>query len=306
MADSSGEQARGLSTSDHVAIGLTCLSGVMAIVLFFVEKTPFWTATLLTLMFAMLIHPVFRLSKSKATRTCLLTVAVFLTAGFGWHVWPKAKPSEVGTNAQNGSGVPSQQDQLQQKATAPTKGAQNVSRPKADKPAHPKPTAAPSVSTSGSNSPAVGGINQGPGSIAQVGGSGNQAMVNNLTTRPDPVFHWDQEVFSVSESENRPGVNLKIWTDGPMDMAGFLAYCDHPCGSVSVGLTPGIQQPRYFKDAGHNIEGFGFIVPTTITRDQSVTWKIRSKDAKPIKVLNVERFPYDRWPPNNGKSFVPE
>jgi hypothetical protein len=40
--------------------------------------------------------------------------------------------------------------------------------------------------TSGQNSPAVGTIAQGPGSIAQVGGSGNQATVNNFAP---PVRH---------------------------------------------------------------------------------------------------------------------
>jgi len=50
---------------------------------------------------------------------------------------------------------------------------------KTNKPTKPQTKDKPSVSTSGNNSPAVGSVNQGPGSIAQVGGTGNQATVIN-------------------------------------------------------------------------------------------------------------------------------
>jgi hypothetical protein len=160
----------------------------------------------------------------------------------------------------------------------------------------------------GSTPPTVGTLNQGAGSISQIGGAGNQATVNNLSTRPDPVFHWDQVPFDASASESRPGVTLTIWTDGIMDLPAFMAKCDRPCGNVSA-ILQGESQARYYSDlSSHLVQAFSFATPTSIIQDQLITWRIRSKDSVPIKIIQVERLPPDKWPRTQGsdKQFVPE
>jgi hypothetical protein len=160
--------------------------------------------------------------------------------------------------------------------------------------------------TTGNGGNAVGGITQGPGSIAQVGGEHNTATVNNLTNRPDPVFHWEVKAFEASPGiESRPGVTITIWADGMMDVPAFLAFCDRPCGSVNAG-TGGLTQARYFSDDGRNVMGFTFITPSSLMRDDKISWKIRSKDARPVSIKSVVRFPVDKIPKPNDEPFVPE
>lgn len=74
--------------SDRLAIALACLTGVMAIILFLVEKSPLTVVGVLVLMVALSIYPIFHFSKSNTVRgslaLCVIAVAVFL----GWREWP--------------------------------------------------------------------------------------------------------------------------------------------------------------------------------------------------------------------------
>jgi hypothetical protein len=81
------------SPSDRLAIALACLAGVMAIVLFLVEKTPFWVVTLLVLMLALSVYPILHFVRLRPLRVICLIAAFAVSVGIGWTVWPKVKTS---------------------------------------------------------------------------------------------------------------------------------------------------------------------------------------------------------------------
>lgn len=76
------------NTSDSLAIALTCVAAVMAIVLFLLEKTPFWVVTLLMFMLALSIYPILHFVRSRPLRALVFIMAVGGTVAFGWAVWP--------------------------------------------------------------------------------------------------------------------------------------------------------------------------------------------------------------------------
>jgi hypothetical protein len=76
------------STSDKLAIALACLSGVIAIILFLVEKTPLTVSGLLGLMVILSIYPILHLAQSKTVRLSLILCVIAGTVLFGWKVWP--------------------------------------------------------------------------------------------------------------------------------------------------------------------------------------------------------------------------
>jgi hypothetical protein len=78
------------SDSDKLAIVLACLAGVMAIVLFLVEKTPLTVISLLGLMVVLSVYPILHFAQSKIVRACLIVSVVALTFLFGWGVWPNS------------------------------------------------------------------------------------------------------------------------------------------------------------------------------------------------------------------------
>lgn len=78
------------TTSDKLAIALACLAGIMAIVLFLVEKTPGIVVTLLTLLVALSVYPVIHFVRSILIRTCLLLCVIGVVLILGWREWPIA------------------------------------------------------------------------------------------------------------------------------------------------------------------------------------------------------------------------
>jgi hypothetical protein len=159
------------------------------------------------------------------------------------------------------------------------------------------PRVPPTVSTSGSNSPAVGGITQGPGSIAQIGGSGNQATVNNLTSRPDPQL---TEKLEAGETPDK--ATVKITVHGPMDEPAFVVTCDTPCESIDASIRTGAQEAAYYNFQGHpEMTGVGFIVPTTLGPGEEITWHLQSVNSDPLKVSLINRIPPEKIPEWDGK-----
>jgi hypothetical protein len=87
-----GKPTRRYTTSDKLGIALACLAGVMAIILFLVEKTPWTVAALLVAMAALLIYPVLHFAQSKNLRVLFLACVAIGTLAFGWYGWPKSNP----------------------------------------------------------------------------------------------------------------------------------------------------------------------------------------------------------------------
>jgi hypothetical protein len=73
----------GKSDSDRLAIALTCLAGIMAIVLFLVEKTPATVIGLLLGMAALSVYPVWHFVRGRVARFVVLVCGVLLTVLFG-------------------------------------------------------------------------------------------------------------------------------------------------------------------------------------------------------------------------------
>jgi hypothetical protein len=81
------------SLSDRLAIVLACLTGIMAIILFLIEKTPLTVIVLLLLMVGLSIYPILHFAKNSLIRGFLILGVVIATALFGWGVWPVVEAS---------------------------------------------------------------------------------------------------------------------------------------------------------------------------------------------------------------------
>jgi hypothetical protein len=76
------------SPSDRLGISLACLAGVMAIILFLVEKTPLTIVCLLLLMLGLLVYPIVHFAKQGAWRAGAFAVCGIGILLLGWSVWP--------------------------------------------------------------------------------------------------------------------------------------------------------------------------------------------------------------------------
>lgn len=85
------------STSDKLAIALACLAGIMAIILFLVEKSPTTIRILLALMVALGIHPVLHFVRLPLFRALILGCFVIAITVFGWRIWLKPKSIAQGS-----------------------------------------------------------------------------------------------------------------------------------------------------------------------------------------------------------------
>ena len=91
---SSSSKRQGLSFSDGLAIVLFCLSGVMALVLVWLEKTPVWGGVTVGSMALLIVYPVLHVCRTWVQRTLALVAVWALIALFGWKIWPHSSPKE--------------------------------------------------------------------------------------------------------------------------------------------------------------------------------------------------------------------
>jgi acyl carrier protein len=91
---SSSSKRQGLSFSDGLAIVLFCLSGVMALVLVWLEKTPVWGGVTVGSMALLIVYPVLHVCRTRVQRTLALVAVWALIAFFGWKIWPHSSPRE--------------------------------------------------------------------------------------------------------------------------------------------------------------------------------------------------------------------
>lgn len=74
--------------SDKLAVALACLAAIVALVLFWIEKTPLTAGVTLAAMFCLSIYPVLHFVRSGVARGIALLAVVWLVGVFGWAVWP--------------------------------------------------------------------------------------------------------------------------------------------------------------------------------------------------------------------------
>jgi len=96
------DQTKPLSPSDGFAIVLACLAGILALVLWMIQKTPFWIIVVLLTIEGLSVYPVLHFARSKSRRAGFLAMTVIAVAAFGWKEWPKR---DVPTNVINAAAV---------------------------------------------------------------------------------------------------------------------------------------------------------------------------------------------------------
>jgi predicted PurR-regulated permease PerM len=74
--------------SDKLAIALTCLAALLALVLFWIDKTPLSAGITMALMAALIAYPVFHFITSRRIAVVVLCIAWAGIGLFGWKVWP--------------------------------------------------------------------------------------------------------------------------------------------------------------------------------------------------------------------------
>ena len=118
---------------DRLAIALACLAGIMAIILFLVNKTPLVVIWLLAAMMAFAVYPAIHFFKSPKSRIfALVTFAAFVVL-FGVAEWPKPKmkPPQSALLSQPipQSSPGTNPSAAQANATAPTKPKKHPAKP---------------------------------------------------------------------------------------------------------------------------------------------------------------------------------
>lgn len=89
------------NTSDKLAIALACLAGVLAIILFLIEKTPATVLFLLLSMFALCVYPILHFAKRVVWRGLAFVGFGIGTLLFGWYVWPLNHPIASSAHTEN-------------------------------------------------------------------------------------------------------------------------------------------------------------------------------------------------------------
>jgi hypothetical protein len=76
------------SFSDKLAVSLACLAAVMALILFWVDKTPLTAGCTIAAMVLLVIFPVLHFLRSVTGRIFVLIILSVCIGIFGWKVWP--------------------------------------------------------------------------------------------------------------------------------------------------------------------------------------------------------------------------
>jgi len=79
---------QGWTSSDQLAVALFCLSGLVAVVSIWMEKTPVWAAGTVCAMVLLVIYPVHHFIRLWKRKVPVLIVIWGLIALFGWKIWP--------------------------------------------------------------------------------------------------------------------------------------------------------------------------------------------------------------------------
>ncbi len=232
MATEDSKATEKYNNSDKLAIALACLAGVMAIILFLVEKTPWVVGGLLPLMIGLCIYPIVHVTKSRFLRTTLLIVAVLATFVFGWKEWPKARLVSQNTSGTSAS-IDSKPDQDQNKvpSTAESSTAEEKDKPAKPKKYHPKPApAVPKSADASMQAPASPASSQtqpmsqvcepGASCAASTGQQGGITAGTYIAGPPPPTFKLETINKNSQEGPDsfRTEYQLDVTTTTPLSL----------------------------------------------------------------------------------------
>jgi hypothetical protein len=162
--------------------------------------------------------------------------------------------------------------------------APRIRKPEAEKPVDGKPVSKNSVAPF--NVRNMPPIVQGQGSITQIGGTGNQAKVENYIAEPPlPTVTWSTDA--------RPDGSIYVQMSVSETFANpaFRAICDNPCLSGDGGISVGGRMFSTHSDGDANdprIAILLFNMPNVITKGTPLHWIIQPATDKPIKILDVK------------------
>ena len=262
------------SNSDRLAVALACLAGVMALVLFWIDKTPIAAAISLAVIAGLLVFPIFHFTHAPAVRVAMFIAAAILIGFFGWSIWPKKAAVTVET------AKPAQQ----QAQTQPAPQLQPQTPPPPPK----KKAVAPGgintgIKQSGHHNTAdPGGINNsdihpGPCSVIQNGGSSNSASpaCESVEARYGNLRQRAMEDLS-------QGLNLLVNRRAAIDQITPNMTGDQRNSAISssVRRLSGEYIRRYDTDVRQVIEDFGKLNIRDPELDQMMSRIAELKKAK--------------------------
>ena len=77
------------SWSDKLAVALTCIAGILALILLWMERTPTWAGATLAGMVALSIYPVLHFTHFWRARGIAMLLVLSAIGLFGWRIWPR-------------------------------------------------------------------------------------------------------------------------------------------------------------------------------------------------------------------------
>lgn len=264
------KQVNGYSASDRLAVVLACLAGVMAIILFLVEKTPFTVVSLLVLMVALSVYPILHLVRRTNFRITVLAFMIIGTLVFGWYVWPRSKLPIDQAKSSIQSAAPPASQTAEQSPSQSSSPAPTQPLPAKPKLVH-RPRASHAIiqqSSTGDCSPNMIGsgntnnCNQPPRVIASV---------QTQTKTGDSEAPWEVR-FTISATGLVQTGNLRLKCSGPVVRAGISRI--NPAELITGSNGPDANDPHTV------VYELG---AATLSPKQTVTIVVYSKE--PITVL---------------------
>jgi len=268
------------SHSDKLAIALACVAGVMAIVLFLIEKTPISVVVLLTLMLALSVYPILHFTKSKTPRTICLIVILVGTVALGWAVWPKQRPSEVAVQMPPANAVKENSGTTDSVRVDVRRPARDAVADKVEHRKHAK-TSSQDNSVHMDKGSKIEQQSGGPCSPNIVGGSNT---VNCGPPPPPPLKLSWQISTNQSREEGTYTYIVTITVNIPMTPVAVGVLCSAPPYNISVGTHKG----RASLNEHDGIQGstaFVYYEGTPMTPHDELYVTLNSKT--PLTVLDV-------------------
>lgn len=128
----------GWSGSDKLAIALFCLAAVMAIVLYWIDKTSTTAGISIAIIALFMIYPILHFVHKPRFRIISFGLVAILIAGFGWKIWPVRATVVAEQPPTSGYSVPQPQVLPKSVAASPEKPKLPISL----NPKKPRPSAA--------------------------------------------------------------------------------------------------------------------------------------------------------------------
>lgn len=272
--------------SDKLAIALTCLTSVTALVLFWLEKTPLTAGLSLWAMAVLMVYPVLHFVRQVTARIIVFCAIAALLAVFGWRIWPSRKLPRTQSAAS-----PSQATETQQ--STPSIGYPTPQRRRV----RIKPSIQPSTVNLPPR-PVAQGIQPPsqscPNGICISGGIVDNPTVNNYGT-PEPTLTWMPYEWPADRPKVggiiHPDAYAQISLDHPFYDAKFVVFCDRPCnGAASCGGFGFIQTryqglPEYPNAVAFLVDG-----PDPVPADTTCILGVQSEDQMPVRIVDVKKL----------------